>query len=233
MAMPVEAPADSRLEIAHVLAMDLIGYCRLLIDEQSRLIGELTQIVRGTDRFRAAEAAGKLLRLPTGDGMFLVFYDDQEAPLECRCRSVPRSKAIPGFVCAWGFTAALIELARYEEGISALGRAYELGGRTSRLLGYLGHAHGRAGQTERARECLTELEVRAQRHDYLPPYFPALVLGGLGDNERALDRLEQAYREGDTMLRDLKADPHWDRMRSLPRFDELMRKTAYPETSAS
>ena len=48
--MPVEAPADSRLEIAHVLAMDLIGYSKLLIDEQSRLIGELTQIVRGTER---------------------------------------------------------------------------------------------------------------------------------------------------------------------------------------
>jgi hypothetical protein len=44
-----------------------------------------------------------------------------------------------------------------------------------------------------------------------------------------LDRLEQAYREGDTMLRDLKADPHWDPMRSLPRFQQLMRKMAYPQ----
>jgi tetratricopeptide (TPR) repeat protein len=129
----------------------------------------------------------------------------------------------------WFQGEALIELERYEEGISALGRAYELGGQTSRLLGYLGHAYGRAGRVERARECLTELEARAQRHDYLPPYFPALVLGGLGDNERALDRLEQASREGDTMLRDLKADPHWDRMRALPRFEELMRKMAYPK----
>ena len=133
----------------------------------------------------------------------------------------------------WFQGEALVELERYGEGISVLGRAYELGGRTSRLLGYLGHAHGRAGQRERAHECLAELEARAQRHDYLPPYFPALVLGGLGDNERALDRLEQAYREGDTMLRDLKADPHWDRMRSLPRFVELMRKMAYPEPSAA
>ena len=108
-------------------------------------------------------------------------------------------------------------------------RAYELGGRTSRLLGYVGHAYGRAGQTERAQECLAELEAHEQRGDYVPPYFFALILGGLGENERALDRLEEAFHEDDTMLRDLKVDPHWDRMRSLPRFEALMQKMNYPE----
>ncbi len=61
------------MEIAHVLAMDVVGYSKLLINEQSWLIGELTRIVRGTEGFSAAEAKGKLLRLPTGDGMALVF----------------------------------------------------------------------------------------------------------------------------------------------------------------
>jgi len=131
----------------------------------------------------------------------------------------------------WFQGEALVELQRYDEGITSLTRAYELGGRTSRLLGYLGYAYGRAGQEDRARESLAEFEAREQHHDYVPPYFPALVLSGLGEHDRALDRLEQAYAEGDTMLRDLKADAHWDRMRSLPRFEALMQKMAYPDPS--
>jgi len=129
----------------------------------------------------------------------------------------------------WFQGEALTELGRHEEGITSLRQAYQLGGQTSRLLGYLGNAYGRAGQLESARGCLDELAAREQRHDYVPPYFPALVLSGLGKHDRALDYLEQAYREGDTMLRDLKADPQWDSMRSLPRFQQLMAKMAYPE----
>jgi adenylate cyclase len=136
----------------------------------------------------------------------------------------------PNFHLAlWFQGEALVELQRYDDGITSLTRAYELGGRTSRLLGYLGYAYGRAGQEGRARESLAELEARPQHHDYVPPYFRALVLSGLGEYDRALDRLEQAYAEGDTMLRDLKADAHWDRMRSLPRFEALMEKMAYPD----
>jgi adenylate cyclase len=71
------------MEIAHLLTMDLVGYSSLLIDEQSRILAELNRIVRGGTRFRVAEAAGKLLRIPTGDGMALVFSHDPEAPLEC------------------------------------------------------------------------------------------------------------------------------------------------------
>ena len=129
----------------------------------------------------------------------------------------------------WFEGEALVELGRYDGGILALTRAYELGGRTSRLLGYLGYAYARGGQHDRARESLAELEARAKQHLYVPPYFLALVLSGLEENDRALDRLEQAHREGDTMLRDLKADPHWDRLRSMPRFIELMRKLDYPD----
>jgi hypothetical protein len=61
----------------------LVGYSTLLIDDQSRLIAELTRLLRETPRFRAAEAEGKLIRLPTGDGMDLVFFDNLEAPVEC------------------------------------------------------------------------------------------------------------------------------------------------------
>ncbi|HEY2102409.1 MAG TPA: tetratricopeptide repeat protein [Chthoniobacterales bacterium] len=81
--MALETKPDLRLEIAHVLFIDIVGYSRLLINEQREALEELNQIVRGTEAFRAAEAAGKLTRLPTGDGMALVFSNTPEAPVEC------------------------------------------------------------------------------------------------------------------------------------------------------
>lgn len=74
---------DVRLEIAHVLFIDVVGYSKLLIDDQRELQEQLNQIVRSTEQFRAAEAAGKLVRLPTGDGMALVFFTSPEAPVQC------------------------------------------------------------------------------------------------------------------------------------------------------
>ena len=130
----------------------------------------------------------------------------------------------------WYQGRVLVELNRYEEGIDALKRAHELGGKPPRLLGYLGYAYARAGDTRRARQCLDELRALAQQERYVSPYFPALILSGLEEHESALDRLEQADATGDQMLWDyLKVDPQWDRMRALPRFQALMRKIAYPE----
>src|ERR1700719_3867178 len=71
-----------RLEIAHVLFIDIVGYSKLRTTEQSTQIQKLREIVRGTEQFRAAEAEGKLLRLPTGDGGALVFRS-LEAPVSC------------------------------------------------------------------------------------------------------------------------------------------------------
>jgi TolB-like protein/Flp pilus assembly protein TadD len=79
----VSSESDPKVEIAHVLTMDVVEYSTLLITEQSRVMAELTRIVQSTARFRRAEAEEKLLRLPTGDGMALVFFNDSEAPIEC------------------------------------------------------------------------------------------------------------------------------------------------------
>jgi len=81
--MSAELKPDLRLEIAHVLFIDIVDYSKLLINEQRESLEELNQVVRGTDAFRAAEAAGKLTRIPTGDGMALVFSTTPEAPVEC------------------------------------------------------------------------------------------------------------------------------------------------------
>ena len=81
----MSAPAESapKVRIAHVLSTDVVGYSLLLITEQTRIMNELTSIVKNTAQFREADARGNLMRIPTGDGMSLVFFDDPQAPIEC------------------------------------------------------------------------------------------------------------------------------------------------------
>jgi len=81
--MPDEALPEVKFEIGYVLYIDIVGYSKLLIHEQSEQIQKLRQIVRGTEQFQLAEAEGKLLRLPTGDGGALVFRNNLEAPVRC------------------------------------------------------------------------------------------------------------------------------------------------------
>src|SRR5437868_436653 len=81
--MPSEHSSDVKFEIGHVLFIDIVGYSKLLISEQSEQLQKLKEVVRGTEQFREAEAEGKLLRLPTGDGGALVFRTSPEAPVKC------------------------------------------------------------------------------------------------------------------------------------------------------
>ena len=81
--MPSEHSSDVKFEIGHVLFIDIVGYSKLLITEQSELLQTLKKIVRGTEQFRLAQAQGKLLPLPTGDGGALVFRTSPEAPVLC------------------------------------------------------------------------------------------------------------------------------------------------------
>jgi class 3 adenylate cyclase len=93
--MTADAPADLKFEIGHVLFMDIVGYSKLLITEQSELLRELTAIVREMEQFRVAEAEGKLVQLPTGDGMALVFRNSAEAPVRCALEIGKALKAHP------------------------------------------------------------------------------------------------------------------------------------------
>jgi len=81
--MTAEVKKEIQLEIGHVLFIDIVSYSKLLINEQSEQIQKLKEIVRGTKQFRLAEAEGKLLRLPTGDGGAFVFRNSPEAPVLC------------------------------------------------------------------------------------------------------------------------------------------------------
>src|SRR5438105_1717191 len=93
--MPSESSPDVKFEIGHVLFLDIVGYSKLLINEQSDQIQTLRKIVRGTEQFRLAEAEGKLLRLPTGDGGALVFRTSPEAPVLCAIEIIKALKDHP------------------------------------------------------------------------------------------------------------------------------------------
>src|SRR6187455_1541729 len=81
--MSAEIKKEIQLEIAHVLFIDIVGYSKLSISDQHATVEELNRIVRASEQFQRAEAASRLIRIPTGDGMALAFYTNPEAPAQC------------------------------------------------------------------------------------------------------------------------------------------------------
>ncbi len=81
--MPTKIKADPHLAIAHVLFIDVVGYSKLLVNEQREVVDQLTRLVRKTSQFRKSEATGRLISIPVGDGMALVFFQTPEEPVQC------------------------------------------------------------------------------------------------------------------------------------------------------
>ena len=100
--MPADFEPDIQLQIGHVLFMDVVGYSKLLLDEQRELQQQLTKIVRNTQQVRAAEAASRLIRIPTGDGMALVFFNSPEAPIRCAIEIAQKLKEYPALKLRMG-----------------------------------------------------------------------------------------------------------------------------------
>jgi class 3 adenylate cyclase len=113
-----------RLEIAHVLFIDIVEYSKLLTDEQSEALQELNQIVRNTEAVREAEAAGQLIILPTGDGMALVFTGSVEGPAECALEVGRALRAQPSLPVRMGIHSGPVHHVRdanTRENISGVG----------------------------------------------------------------------------------------------------------------
>ena len=94
--MAVDPSRELKFDIGHVLFIDIVGYSKLNIHQQSDQLETLKAIVRGTEQFRVAEAEGKLLRLPTGDGVALVFRTTPEAPVKCAMEIAGELQKPPG-----------------------------------------------------------------------------------------------------------------------------------------
>ena len=93
--MDADATTDPKFEIGHVLFVDIVGYSKLLIGEQSELVRELKEVVATSEQVQVAEGQGKLVSLPTGDGVALVFRDSAEAPAQCALEIAHAAKKYP------------------------------------------------------------------------------------------------------------------------------------------
>jgi len=93
--MPATQESQLHLETAHILFLDVVGYSRLLVNEQREVLQQLNEVVRGTPQFRKSSAAGKLIRIASGDGMALVFFQSPEEPVHCAMEIAKALKSYP------------------------------------------------------------------------------------------------------------------------------------------
>jgi TolB-like protein/class 3 adenylate cyclase/Tfp pilus assembly protein PilF len=106
--MPIQIKNEIQLEIAHVLFIDIVGYSKLSISDQHAAVEELTRIVRASEQFQRAEAANRLTRIPTGDGMALAFYTSPEAPAQCAVEISRALKEHPRLHLRMGIHSGLV-----------------------------------------------------------------------------------------------------------------------------
>jgi len=116
---------------------------------------------------------------------------------------------------------------RYPEAVAKFQKGLELSGRDANGVASLAHAYGLAGQDREAQKILAELKNRSKT-EYVSSYQFAVIYLGLGENDRAILALQDAYRERSTLLGYLKMDPRFDPLRSDPRFRELLRLIHLP-----
>src|ERR1700732_4553941 len=93
--MSADVKKEIQLEIAHVLFIDIVGYSKLSINQQRAVVDEMAEVVRSSEEYQKAETAGRLIKIPTGDGMALVFYTSPEAPAQCAVEISGALKELP------------------------------------------------------------------------------------------------------------------------------------------
>src|SRR6266436_1549421 len=106
--MDAESKKEIELEIAHVLFLDIVGYSKLSVNEQHARVDELNGIVRLSEQYQKAEAANRILKIPTGDGMALVFYKSPEEPAQCAFEISRALKERPRLQIRMGIHSGLV-----------------------------------------------------------------------------------------------------------------------------
>ena len=242
--MSGQTSRELKLEIAHVLFIDIVGYSKLLHNEQSEVLRELNDIVRSTEQFRAADAAGALLRLPTGDGVALIFRNSPEAPAQCALEIAEALKSRSRFQLRMGIHSGPVnEVTDVNEranfagaGINIAQRVMDCGDAGHILLSkhvaedlehherWRPHLHAEAGRgrQDEARQLLDQI-TEAARTRYVPAYTFAVIHLALGEKDEALDWLEKNARDHASPVTNLiTVDPYLDPLRGDPRFKKLV-----------
>src|SRR5713226_6456994 len=160
--MPSERSSDVKFEIGHVLFIDIVGYSKLLINEQSEQIQKLKEIVRGTEQVRIAEVEGKVLRLPTGDGGALVFRNSPEAPVICALEISKALKSHPELHVRMGVHSGPVnEVADLNERMNVAGAGINIAQRVMDC--------GDAGHILLSKHVAEDLEHYGRWRSYLHP----------------------------------------------------------------
>ncbi len=158
--MADEQKSKVRLEIAHVLFIDIVGYSKLRTNEQSAQMEKLREIVRGTEQYRTAEAEGKLLRLPTGDGGALAFRNNPEAPVLCAEEIAKALKSHPEIQVRMGIHSGPVnEVTDLNEQANVAGAGINIAQRVMDC--------GDAGHILVSKHAAEDLEQYDQWHPYL------------------------------------------------------------------
>jgi tetratricopeptide (TPR) repeat protein len=184
-------------------------------------LGSGGRVTEGFDCLARAESLDPLSYfIPAARGLLLYFADRLDEAVDCLRRVIAHSPDLIAASWILGMTQAA--QGDYVASIANSESAAARMGRIARALAYLGYAYARSGRRDDAQALLRELESR-EGH-YIPGYFTAVVLHGLGETGQAIARLEQALAEHDSMLRDLRVDRVWDTIRDEPRFVALLSK---------
>jgi class 3 adenylate cyclase len=199
--MPTEIKREIELKIAHVLFIDIVAYSKMASDDQRAAIEKLNQIVQSTEEFRKSESQNRLLKLATGDGMALIFYDSPEAPVECALEISRALKQHPQ-------------------------RRLRMGAHSGPVSGVV-DVNGRANvagaginMAQRA-IALTPVEKDVSNSSHVLQYF-AITAAWAGEKELALQQLEAGLRAPNASLMlsygALKLFPVWDPLRASKRL---------------
>src|SRR5438067_12970542 len=111
--MAADIKREVKLEIVHVLFLDIAGYSKRLTDEQQALVDELNQVVRGSNEFQKAASADRLIKMPTGDGTALIFYNSPEQPVECALATRLELKRFPELPVRMGVHSGPVSAVTY------------------------------------------------------------------------------------------------------------------------
>jgi len=175
---------------------------------------------------RAQELDPLSLGIQSNVGMVSYFARQYEVALQQLQRVLELDPKFP--VPYWGIGMCYEQLRKYPEAVAQFQKGIELSGRGANGIASLAHAYGLAGQRAEAEKILVELTDRSKTV-FVSSYQFAVIYLGLGQNERAIAALEEAYRERSTLLGYLKMDPRFDPIRSDPRFHSLLSRIHLPE----